>query len=64
MASIRHIPRGCRTEYVPGLINESNSIYEAYKSKYSSSPFDDGTIESGKTLMDKTTKEKGRDGRK
>ena len=58
VASRRHIPRGCRTEYVPGLTDESKSLYEAYKCKYSSSPFDDGTIESGNTLIDKMTEEK------
>ena len=26
MASRRHIPRGCRTEYVPGLTDESKSL--------------------------------------
>ena len=41
VASRRYIPRGCRTEYIPGLIDESKSLYEAYKLKYSSSPFDD-----------------------
>ena len=56
VASRRHIPRGCRTEYVPGLTDESKSIYEAYK--YSSIPFDNGTIESGNTLIDKMTEEK------
>ena len=49
IASRRHIRWGCRTEYVPGLTDELNSLYEAYKCKYSSSPFDDGTIESGNT---------------
>ena len=34
--------------------------YETYKCKYSSSPFDDGTIESGNTLIDKMTEEKKR----
>ena len=58
VASRRHIPRGCRTEYVPVLTDESKSLYEAYKCKYSSSPFDDGTIESGNTLIDKMTEEK------
>ena len=64
VASRGHIPRGCRTEYVPGLTDESKSLYEAYNCKYSSSPFDDGTIESGNTLIDKMTEEKRRDGRK
>ena len=59
-----HIPRGCRTEYGPGLTDESKSLYEAYKCKHSSIPFDDGTIESGNILIDKMTEEKGRDGRK
>ena len=31
VASRRHIPRECRTEYVPGLTDESKSLYEAYK---------------------------------
>ena len=44
VASRRHIPRGCQTEYIPGLTDESKSLYEAYKFKYSRSPFDDGTI--------------------
>ena len=34
VASRRHIPRGCRTEYVPSLTDESMSLYEAYKFKY------------------------------
>ena len=59
VASRRHIPRECRKEYVPGLTDESKSLYyEAFKRKYSSSPFDDGTIESGNTLIDKMTQEK------
>ena len=47
----RHLPRGCRTGYVPGLTDESNSLYEAHKCKYSSSPFEHGTILSGITLI-------------
>ena len=43
---------------------ESKRLYEAYKCKYLGSPFDDGTTESGNTLIDKMTEEKGRDGRK
>ena len=37
VASRRHIPRGCQTEYVPGLTDKSKSIYEAYKRMYSRS---------------------------
>ena len=31
VVSRRHIPRGCRTNYIPGLTEESQSLYEAYK---------------------------------
>ena len=58
VTSRRHILRGCQTEYVPGLTDESKSLYEAYKCKYSTSHWDDGIIESGNTLIDKITEEK------
>ena len=60
MASRRHIPRGCRTEFIPGLIEESKSLYEAYKTQYPNSPFDDGTMESGNALLDSMIEEKKR----
>ena len=58
MASRRHIPRGCRTDYVQGLTDESKNLYEAYKHQYSSNPFDNRTMESGNLLLDKMTEEK------
>ena len=58
VASRRHIPRGCRTDYVQGLTDESKNLYEAYKQQYSSNPFDNRTMESGKLLLDKITEEK------
>ena len=54
VASRRHIPRGCRTDYVQGLTDESKNLYEAY----SSNPFDNRTMESGNLLLDKMTDEK------
>ena len=36
MASRKHIPRGCRSNYIPGFTDESKSLYEAYKKQYSS----------------------------
>ena len=60
MASRRHIPRGCRTEFIPGLTEESKSLYEAYNTQYSNSPFDDGTMESGNALLDSMIEEKKR----
>ena len=58
VASRRHIPRGCRTDYVQGLTDESKNLYEAYKHQYSSNPFDNRTMESGNLLLDKMTEEK------
>ena len=57
-ASRRHIPKECRAEFIPGLTEESKSLYEAYKTQYSNSPFDDGTMESGNTLLDSMIEEK------
>ena len=42
----RHIPRGCRTNYIP-VTEESQTLYEAYKKQYSSNPFAEGTLETG-----------------
>ena len=58
VASRRHIPRGCRTDYVQGLTDESKNLYEAYKQQYSSNPFDNRTMESGNLLLDKMIEEK------
>ena len=57
VASRRHIPRGCRTDYVQGLTDESNNLYEAYKQQYSSNPVDNRTMESGNLLLDKMKEE-------
>ena len=45
MASRNYIPRGCRTNHIPGLSEESKSMHEEYKTQYASDPFDNGTIE-------------------
>ena len=58
VVSRRHIPRGCRTNYIPGLTEESQSIYEAYKKQYSSNPFAEGTLETGNKLIDTMKEEK------
>ena len=51
MASRKHIPRGCRSNYIPGLTDESKSLYEAYKKQYSIEPFGETTIDTGNTLI-------------
>ena len=58
VASRRSIPRGCRTNHIPGLSEESKSLYEDYNKQYASDPFDNGTIETGKALMNNMKEEK------
>ena len=58
VVSRRRIPRGCRTNYIPGLTEESQSLYEAYKKQYSSNPFAEGTLETGNKLIDTMKEEK------
>ena len=53
MASRKHIPRGCRSNCIPGLTDESKSLYEAYMKQYSIDPFGETTIDIGSTLIDK-----------
>ena len=48
------------TVSIPGLTEESKSLYEAYKTQYSNSPIDDGTMESGNALLDSMIEEKKR----
>ena len=58
MVSRRHIPRGCRTNYIPGHMEETQSIYEAYKKQHSSNPFAEGTLETGNKLIETMKEEK------
>ena len=58
MASRKHIPRGCRSNYIPGLPDKSKSLYEPYKKQYSIDPFGETTIDTGNTLTDKMKDEK------
>ena len=58
VTSRKHITRGCREQYIPGLWEESQSLYEAYKNQYSSNPFGNTTIEAGTRLIDRMTEEK------
>ena len=56
-----YIPRGCRTNYIPGLSEESKSMYEDYRKQYASDRFDNSTIDTGDALMDIMKEEMGED---
>ena len=57
-ASRNHIPRGCITNYIPGLTNESNILYEAYQEQYRCAPLGDGTIDAGNKLIELMAEQK------
>ena len=57
MASRKHIPRGCRTNYIPGLTAESK-IYEAYQEQYRCNPLGDTTIDAGNKLIELMAEQK------
>ena len=59
VTSSRYIPRGCRSNHIPGLSEESKSLYEEYKKQYASEPFDNGTIETGNAFMYNMKEEMG-----
>ena len=50
--------RGCRPNHIPGLSEESKSLYEEYKKQYASNTFDNGTIETGNALMNNVEEKK------
>ena len=58
MTSRKDIPRGCSSNYIPGLTDESKSLCEACKKQYSIDPFGETTIETGNTLIDTMKDEK------
>ena len=57
VTSRKHIPRGCRSHYIPGLSEESKSLYEAYKKQYMSNHFDSTTLDTGNGLISKMAAE-------
>ena len=58
VGSRRYIPRVCGTNHIPGLSEESKSLYEEYKKQYTSDPVDNGTIETGNARMKNMKEEK------
>ena len=54
----RHIPRGCRVEYIPGLSKESSELYEEYVTMFEEDPFSDETTEAGEKVMESISQER------
>ena len=57
-SSKRNIPRGCRTNYIPGLSPSSADLYEDYKERFENDPFAPATAEAGEIVMAAISKEK------
>jgi len=47
----KHIPRGCRQNYIAGIPKNLENLYDSYKEKFAQNPFDDETIEIGECLI-------------
>ena len=58
--SRKHIPRGCRSQYITGISEESKSLYKAYKKQCMSKPFDSTTLDTGNELISKMAAENKR----
>ena len=49
----RHIPRGCRTQYIAGMDQDAKTIYNEYIRSFSEDPFSEQTIALGEEMMGK-----------
>ena len=54
--TVRHnIPRGCYTNYIPGLTTSARQMYSTYKRLYENDPFDNKTIAAGEEVINATS---------
>ena len=54
----RHIPRGCRVEYIPGLSDEIAEEYQEYVAMFEADPFSEETSTKGKSVMEHISQER------
>ena len=57
-AAKRHIPRGCRKNYIAGLTNQTSTMYEEYSRLYNEDPFNQDTIDLGNIILNHLNEEK------
>lgn len=50
--SRKHIPKGCRTEYIPGLSSELAEYMHTYTEMYERHPFRGETTNKGEELLE------------
>lgn len=51
--SKQNIPRGCRTQYIPGTGKENKELLENYINQFNNDPFAEETIITGESLVEK-----------
>ena len=49
--ALHNIPRGCYTNYIPGLTTSARQMYSTYKRFYENEPFDNKIIAAGEEAM-------------
>ena len=54
----RHIPRGCRVEYIPGLSKETAALYDDYVTMFETNPFAEETTSTGEKVMESISQER------
>lgn len=56
----KHIPRGCRVEYIPGLSKDCAGLYDNYVSMFEADPFSDETTAQGEKVMESIAQERSK----
>jgi len=63
IVSRKHIPRGCRQNYIAGMHKNLENLYKSYREKFAQNPFDDETIEIGECLINEISEQRRKDWR-
>ncbi|KAJ4925239.1 hypothetical protein JOQ06_017974 [Pogonophryne albipinna] len=56
----KHIPRGCRVEYILGLSKDCAGLYDNYVSMFEADPFSDETTTQGEKVMESIAQERSK----
>ena len=61
--SKKHIPRGYREHYIPGISADSATIHDEYLKLYDQDPLSDDTLDAGEMLMAAMLRSEGNPGK-
>ena len=54
----KHIPWGCKEQYIPGFLKESSELYEEYVTMFNDDPYSDSTTQVGEKVMESISQER------